>query len=182
MGRRSLRLSTLTCISACALLLLPAATAVGDGNFAERVEGTWEGANSKEEARRNINAEIEKVVGKMFFVKRPFARNELKDATEPCDQIAIETGDEHLSITCDDRKPAVTEGKGTPRNWVSKEGEKYTMSQKLEDDRIVETFDGDSGIRTNTYRLTDNETLVMKVKIKSGQLPVPLTYSRTFEK
>ena len=181
MWRRTSRLAPIVFVAAFVFTLAPSAVLAEEG-FSERITATWEATDSKQKARQKINEEINALVAKMFFIKRPFARSQLKGATDPCDELTIAVGEEVVSIICNGKKPTVTEGKGEPKRWVSREGEEYTITQKLEENRIVQTFDSGGGVRTNVYRLTDEETMVLDVTVESGKLPEPLTYSRTFQK
>jgi hypothetical protein len=181
MRRRTSTWRLLATIAAFVFTLAPSAV-LAEEDFSERITATWQATDSKEEARRAINEEINELVAKMFFVKRPFARSQLKGATDPCAELTVAADDENVSIICNGKKPTITEGKGEPKKWVSREGEEYTITQKLEDDRIVQTFDSGGGVRTNVYRLKDDETMVLDVTVESGKLPEPLTYTRTFRK
>ena len=161
---------------------LPSQPAFAGESFADKIEGTYESADRNEKARRRINKQIDKVVGEMFFIKRPFARSELEEATEPCDRIEIDSGDGEITIVCDDRKPTTTKPDGTTERWTSRDDETYRLSQSVEDDRIVQVFENDDGKRTNTYRLDGEDKLVLDVKIESDSLPMPLTYTRKFDR
>jgi len=181
-SKRVTATSWLPTLAFVTLLLAAALPARAAGDFASRIEGTWKAPVTKEQARKKIDREIDKLVAKMFFFKRPFARGKLKSATQPCARLVFAIGEDQVSIICDDKRPTITEGKDKPHKWVSDDGTEYTITQKLTDDRIVQTFDSGGGVRTNTYRITDDGKLRLDVKVESSQLPEPLTYSRTFEK
>ena len=115
---RRIRLALLTCIATSVLCALPADLRAEE-SFADRIEGTWEASTTASEARRQIDEEIEKVVSQMIFYKRPFARNELQDATQPCGTLYIGVGAENATIRCDDRKPTTAPKDGDPTEWTS---------------------------------------------------------------
>ncbi|MFB6350851.1 MAG: hypothetical protein ABEN55_06180 [Bradymonadaceae bacterium] len=153
-----------------------------DQSFETRIEGTWEATTSDAKAREKIDGEIDELVAKMFFFKRPFARSQLREATQPCSTIRIELGDDDVTMQCDDRQPTPSPKDGSPTDWTSADGETYTLTQHVKSDRVVQTFDSGNGVRTNTYRLKDADTLVLDVELDSDQLPEPLTFERTFER
>jgi len=155
--------------------------AVG-GSFDEDIEGTWSATTSRSAARRAIDRQIDEVVEEMFFVKRPFARNKLRDGTEPCGEITVETGEENLTIQCDDRPPAVAAPDGTETDYRDDEGSTYELSQRLESDRIVQVFEASEGTRTNVYRLEGSDRLILSARLESDRLPEPVTYTRSFER
>ena len=178
---RRIRFVLMACIATSVLTILPSAPRAEE-SFADRIEGTWEATTTDQQAREKIDEEIDEVVGQMIFFKRPFARNELQEATEPCSELQIAVADEKATIRCDDRKPTTAPKDGTSIEWTSYEGETYMITQHVRDDRIVQTFDSDRGLRTNTYSLTDGEKLRLEVEIDGDQLPEALTYERTFER
>jgi hypothetical protein len=151
-------------------------------SFESRIEDTWEAPDSKEQAREKIDEAIDEVVSQMIFFKRPFARGELQEATEPCDQLQIGIDSKRVTIQCDDIKPTTSKKDGTSTEWTDEEGETFTLSQEVQSDEIVQTFESDRGTRTNTYSLEDEETLLLEVKLEGSQLPEPLTYERTFDR
>lgn len=173
------RLAALVCLALA--VGLPAGLRA-DESFESRIEGTWEASVSESKARENIDREIEDLLDQMIFFKRPFARGELREATDPCSTLRIGLGDEKLTMRCDDLKPTTSRKDGTSTEWTSYDGESYTLSQTVESDRIVQTFDSDRGLRTNIYSLKDDDTLLLEVELDSGQIPEPLTYERTFER
>lgn len=162
-------------------LLSSSRSAAGE-SYGEKVEGVYEAAQSKSEARKAIDGELEKVIGKMFIVKRPFARSQLRDGTEPCSEMTFAYEKSKISIRCDDLNPAVSKPDGSKTTYTEADGTSHKLSQTVEEDRIVQKFISDNGTRTNTYRLADDDTLVMDVKLESSQLPEAITYRRKFKR
>lgn len=176
----SVRIATVALVAAL-LWSVPSSPRAGE-SFDSRVEGTYGATTSEAEARESIDEKIEEVVSQMVFFKRPFARSKLKEGTEPCSTIRIGLDSRRVTLRCDDRKPTTTKKDGTSTEWTDSEGETYTLSQKVESDQIVQSFESERGTRTNTYSLTDDDTLLLEVEIDGSQLPEPLTYSRTFDR
>lgn len=160
----------------------PAAHAASD-TFFSKIEGDWQATRSDSKARSHIDESIEALLGEMYFFKRPFARSRLKEATTPCSELTFEDKTNgRILIRCDQRKPAVSKADGTPTTYVDEEGTSYTLRQTLHDNRITQVFEGDSGTRTNVYRLTDDGKLELDVTLEAGQLPSALEYEREFKR
>lgn len=158
------------------------ALAADDGDALDDLQGTWEATNSLEDARSNIDAQIDAVVSEMSFIKRPFARRRLTKVTKPCQKMTFDRlEDARVEIHCTSRKAAVAPLAGTPVRWTDEDGETFTLTQKVEEDRIVQTFKGEDGTRRNTYR-REGDKMILDAKLTSDQLPEPLTFRRTFER
>lgn len=146
------------------------------------LEGTWSATNSAKEARDRIDAQIDAVVSEMSFIKRPFARRRLTKVTEPCQTTSLtRLPDARIEIHCKGRNPAVAPLDGTPVQWTDRDGETFRLTQKVEEDRIVQTFRGEDGTRRNTYR-REGDRMILDARLTSDQLPEPLTFRRTFER
>lgn len=181
MGNRTLPIVVAILTAAVTLVSLPVHSRAEE-SFEDNIEGTFESARSTTKERKRLDKKVEALVQKLPFYKRPFARGELKNGTEPCEEIVFSFDDDEVTITCDDDKPAVAPRDGSPTEWSDREGNTYTLTQKVESDRIVQKFDGEDGSRTNVYRLEGEDTLVLEAKIASEQLPEPLTWQRKFER
>ena len=174
-------------IATTALLLVLCCTAgpavaSEDADALDALEGTWQATNSREEARANIDAQIDAVVAEMSFIKRPFARRRLRKVTRPCQTMAFERLTEaRVEIHCTSRKAAVAPLDGTSVKWTDEDGETFTLTQTVHDDRIVQTFVGEDGTRRNVYR-PDGDTMTLDAQLTSDQLPEPLTFQRTFRR
>lgn len=117
----------------------------------------------------------------MYFFKKPFARSKLREATAPCTTLVVRAPDTEVSIQCDDRPPAVSPRDGTATDYVDDDGETTTLRQRVESDRIVQSFESDRGTRTNVYHF-DGETIRLSVTIEGDALPEPIDYERTFRR
>ncbi|QDG49368.1 hypothetical protein FIV42_01040 [Persicimonas caeni] len=149
----------------------------GSDDAKKKFSGTYVLANSKKKERKKINKKIEKLVDKMSFYKRPFARGELKDSTEPCPKLNVIFSGDDMAINCVGNVKAKSPANGKAVKWVDSDDEEMRLSQKLEKNRMVQKFRSENGLRTNIYRLKDGgKKLVIDVKITSEQLPHPLEY------
>ena len=162
--------------------LVAAQPASAGNSFGDEIEGTYEAVSSKSTARKRIDKQIEKVVQEMPFYKRPFARNQLQESTTPCETLTFGYDSDEISIQCDDDKPAVAKPDGTRTSYTEADGDTHRLTMTVHSDRVVQVFTSDNGSRTNTYRLGDEGTLVMSVRLESSQLPEPITYTRAFKR
>lgn len=142
-----------------------------------------EGVYSGEDQQQKIEAAIEAVVAKMNFIKRPIARSRLKKTNPSYARIAIATTDGVLEVQFDDRKPIRMRGDGRPTEWTREDGEVFNVSAKEQDRTLVQIFEAEDGVRTNTFELgTDGRELLLHVRISSPQLPQPVEYTLTYTK
>lgn len=181
MGDRTLPIVVAILTTAVTLVSLPAHPRAEE-SVEDQIEGTFESARSTEKERKRLDKIVEALVQKLPFYKRPFARGELKDGTDPCEKVVFSFDDDEATITCGDRKPAVAPSDGTPTKWTNREGDEFTLTHRVKSNRIIQKFDGEDGSRTNVYRLEGEDTLVLEAKIASEQLPEPLTWQRKFER
>jgi len=172
----------LACALVLGIALVASPSASADDSFSEKIEGSYQSSTSTSVARDRIDKRIESVVEKMPFYKRPFARNKLQEGTSPCQNVTFSYDDGEISIRCDSRPPAVAPSDGTTTEYTDESGETHRLSQTVREDRVIQVFNSENGSRTNTYRLSGDDTLVMTAKLESPQLPEPITYARTFER
>jgi hypothetical protein len=178
---------TMRRVATTALLLLLCSIAApgvasdgSDTDALDELEGTWQATNSREDARARIDEQIDAVVAEMSFIKRPFARRRLTKVTRPCQTMTFQRMENaRVEVHCTTRKAAVAPLDGTPVRWTDEDGEAFTLTQKVHDDRIVQTFEGEDGTRRNVYR-PDGDTMILDATLTSDQLPEPLTFRRTF--
>lgn len=174
---RQLLVMTLA-LAAC--LAFPAFAGAEDSGLdgaKKKFSGTYVLAGGAKKARKKINKKIEKIVDEMSFYKRPFARGELKDSTKPCPKLQVVFNGNDVGINCVGRIKAKAPYTGKAVKWVNEDDDELRLSQKLEQNRMVQKFRSENGLRTNVYRLEDGgKKLVIDVKITSEQLPRALKY------
>ena len=179
-------------VAAGLLVLVAVPTAIGQqpddearesDSVTEQFSATFEVEDGKKAARKKINRNIERLVDDMSFIKRPFARGKLKDKTAPCAALDISFPSDKISVECDNRPAYVSPTGNEKARYKSAEGVVYALRQNLDGRTLTQTFVSEDGTRTNTMKLTPSgETILMRVKLESDQLPRPLEYSLTYEK
>ena len=141
----------------------------------DALEGTWVTDDTT-----SVDEAVDEAVRQLPFWKRPFARTQLRSVTSPCSSLEIlELGDQ-LSITCDDRVPAVQVPGSGPGEHVDEYDNTFVLAMQLQDGEIVQTFTTEDGSRTNIYS-RQGDQLVLDVVVSSPRLPEDVTYTRTFE-
>lgn len=175
-------------IAAALSLLVSVPVAVGqDEGDAQTVRedfsGTYEVENGKAAARKKINRSIDKIVDDMLFIKRPWAEDKLQAKTAPCATLNVSFPGDDIAVECDSR-PVYKSPQGNEKaRYKSAEGVVYALRQNLDGRTLTQTFVSDDGTRTNKMTLTPSgKTILMRVKLESGQLPRPLEYNLTYEK
>ncbi|MFP4599360.1 MAG: hypothetical protein ACLFVJ_13970 [Persicimonas sp.] len=172
----------LMCTLAVALLVAVSAPAADEqADAREQFSGTWELSLSEAQAREQIDQAIEDVVEQMFFIKRPFARSELRGVTEPCATLQIDFPGEQVAVQCDDKPPSVSPNGDERVRYEAADGTIYRVEQKQSGRVLRQIFYSDDGRRTNTMHLSrDGRTFDMRVSIDSDQLPEAVEYELTF--
>ena len=148
--------------------------AIAQAQVPDELEGIWvaDDTSSVEEATYEILRQLP-------FWKRPFAKAQIAMVTSPCSTLEIEERGRALSITCDDRPPAVLVPGTGPGEWRDAYGNVFGLLMDVEGDRIVQTILDEQGTRTNVYELQGGD-LVLDVVVSSPRLPDDLTYTRVF--
>jgi hypothetical protein len=168
------------CVWAALLLLLGLSTAAG----AE--ESSWVGTFVTDESDAGIQQAIEAAIADMSFLTRSVARGRLKKTNPLYRRITITRQVVMISVRFDERRPVEMPADGSVIKWTSEDGERYDLSARAEDGRLVQTFKAEDGQRVNSFSAEDAERLTLEVQVTSPRLSKPLTYSvryrRTVEK
>jgi hypothetical protein len=144
------------------------------------MQGKYERDSAKGD---DVDQVIEHVVEGMSFYKRPIARARLKKTNPIYKNIAIARDAQQVSVTFNERKPILMPADGKLVEWTREDGEKFQISAGWSDTQLVQTYDAPDGKRVDTFQFNPNDnTLVLKVKITSPQLPEPLVYSETYRR
>ncbi len=89
------------------------------------------------------------------------------------ESVSISQGGESYSASLD----------GAAIRGKSKDGDKVKVTHVLRSSKLVQTIKGDGGMRVNRYKLSsDGKRLTLSVEISSSHLPVPVTYSLSYER
>ena len=147
-------------------------------------KGTFRATGSEAEAQTQINEQIDEVVDQMNFIKRPFARSRLKEATKPCIELNFEVlQGNNLNVKCDERPDAIAPITGQGGSYTNEEGNKFVLVYKVGPNQILQAFADQDGLRKNLYTLSpDGETVKMEASVESKQLPEPVTFERTYQR
>lgn len=162
-----------------ALLLLVVASAQGsdeDRSGPPRFDGEYRLAINAEMAEAHIHDAIDEGVEGMRRIRRRIGHRRLRAKNPLVHEITIETRPDAITIVLDDdRYTAPRDGRLV--NVRLDDGEEVRVAHRFRDDRLVQRFVGDDGVRTNTFLLTeDGRRLTMAVKVTSDQLPNPVRY------
>jgi hypothetical protein len=162
---------------------LPLAGAV-DTDTLERArtfEGEYVFAGGQKE-RDGVAAAIETSVASLNSMIRNLGRKRLTEANPVPKQVSISFEGDKAVVALDGHSYAVSLD-GKPIKTKSREGDKVKVSHRMQGDKLVEIIDGSGGDRRNELKLSnDGKRLTLKVKISSGQLPVPVEYRLTFKR
>jgi hypothetical protein len=170
-------LSTVAIVSVVALF----ATVALAQDTAPSFAGTWIYAGGGGQ-RAKLEAAIEAATDDMNFIVAPIARSRLRDSTKVRQQLVITLDAGKISVGSEGANPAVTPNNGSAP-WVNPDGDTLTVTQKVNGDKLSQTFAAGDGSRNNIYKLNkDGTALTMNVTVKSSQLTIPLTYALTYKK
>ena len=147
-------------------------------------DAPWTGAFANpEQSEAAIDAAIERVVAKMSFVTRPFARAEVKAASPTFRRVLIETAADAITVSFDVGEPVRTPSDGSPGRWTRDDGDVYEVQASVVDGRLRQSFSNAGGSRVNTFELSpDGRTLTIYVVVSSDRMPEPVRYQLTFQR
>jgi hypothetical protein len=132
--------------------------------------------------RDGVNAAIEVSLAEVNAVVRKLGRSRLQEANEIPTGIEITVEGEVLTI----HQAGEAHGArvdGTKVKTKNKDGDKISVSHVLGSNKLTQRIVGDGGERSNRYKLSsDGKRLSMNVEISSEQLPVPVTYTLSYER
>ncbi len=158
------------------MLAVGPAGAQDDGRA--RLLGTF--ANDAQSAEM-IRTAIDAAVAKMSFVTRPIARGRLRKANVAHKRVALARTEQEISVTFDAYTPVRMPADGRTAKWTRDDGETFDVTASWSGDSLVQTFKGEDGQRTNTFRVgPDAAALTVQVEVTSPRLPAPVRYSLTF--
>jgi hypothetical protein len=161
------------------IVLLPAvALALPKGK-----ELKYEASKSHSANAKIIKSGIENAVEDMSFITRPIARGRLEKSNQAFKTITIKQTGSKIMIQNDGRKPVTSPADGSRAKWTREDGETFTVSQKVSDNKIVQIFYAEDGKKTLTYDFNDDfSQLTLSVVVESPKLSGPLKYSIAYEK
>jgi len=145
-----------------------------------RYIGTYEFVGGFPE-QQAVWKKIEGIASSFSIFAQGIVRGKLAESNQISKQIRIEADSETLAIYFGDRpESAPVDGTSVKRKAFT--GEMMDTSFKISAESIDHTSLGKGKARVNTYRLTDDDTLVLHVSIKATQLPRELAYDLTYKR
>ncbi len=145
-----------------------------------RLWGTFVNPAQNEAA---IDAAIERVVAKMTFFTRPFARAEVKAASPTFRRLTLEKSSDTITASYDVGQPVRTPADGSPGRWTRDDGDVYEVKASFVDGHLHQSFQNKGGGRLNVFTLSpDGRTLTIDVMLTSDRLPEPIRYQLVFER
>lgn len=140
-------------------------------------------ATAAKKNKKKIEDGIEKAVEDMSFITRPIARKKLKKSNTPFKKISIDYSGSKVSISNDGRKPVVSKADGSKTKWKRDDGEVFTVSQKVEENKITQVFYAKQGTKKLVYKFNDDfSKLWLSVRLDSPKLGAPLQYTMNYGK
>lgn len=132
-------------------------------------------------SERPIARAIDRVVARMDFFARGFARSALADRIRAERRISFTVHDAYITSRLGQSGPYDTPIDGRPVFVTGPDGNRNQLSTWLLRDRLVQQFVSPDGVRTNTYVLEDGgRTLRARVRITSPRLPEAIDYELVY--
>ena len=128
--------------------------------------------------REALQKAIDDVVAEMNPLVRGIARSRLLGSNAIAEAIAIDAEGDTITVVFDKRSYTAAID-GSPVTVTGVDGDPLVLTHRLHGKRLVQTFDGDRGIRRNAFVLRGNK-LALNVTVQSDQLPSDLVYTLTF--
>lgn len=147
---------------------------------ADSLAGTYRFVGGKA-GREAVDAAIEGVVSEMNVLVRGIARDRLRESNPIPARITLLRKGDAMAISFDQRTyEARLDGSTTEVVGITGDTMKYRL--QLLPAGVRQTFDGDSGGRTNTMKAHEDGRLDLSVEVHSGRLPAPLRYRLAFRR
>jgi hypothetical protein len=163
---------------ATALLVLALGAGAVSGQDAPIPAGTWQFVP---EESQNINEAVDKAVSHLNFLVRGIARNRLRGANKPIEQIVVDyPGDDVHILLRADEPPVITPRSGDVVPYTRADGEVVRVNTDLTPGVITQYFDSDDGQKQHVYRLREDGSMAFEVTVFSDRLREPFTYVWVF--
>jgi hypothetical protein len=158
------------------LWVLLAGLVVGQAESAsivDRLVGEWHHSGGPQ-AEREIENAVERAIDSMSFLSRGIARRRLLAASRIPQSLRIARDGDLVKIVFDDRERRSRIGTA-PIKVIGSSGDELDYTVRIEDEALVQRFEGESGGRINTLYRQD-EVIIVKVTIHSVRLPANVVY------
>ena len=147
---------------------------------AEGLAGSWKLASSNAEASQR-RAAIETSTQDLPSFMQSRARERLDERTTPAKDVRIVVAGDQVELT--GRGQTLFLNVGGPAVPVESEGRRGNARATRRSGNLVITMEGDNGVRTTTYRLSeDGQRLVLDVHFTAQRLATPVRYRATYKR
>ncbi len=131
----------------------------------------------------NVVQIVESTVSRMNIFIRGIAREKIRKAAKVNQMVSITSSEKGITIHADDRTLPTAPADGTKAIYQSPSGDILDVRMRLEGKRLEQTFQSQTGTRTNLCELSqDGNELDMRVVIRSDHLEKPITYKLVYQK
>ena len=152
------------------------APAPAPATSADPLEGTFVFAGGAA-GRQAVARAIDRSVRPFFFLVRVIARGKLEDRTRIAPEVMFHFEGDRIRSRIPGAPDAVSPASGAPVDYTVL-GETVKLSHRREPGRLVETFAGAEGTRTNVVVPSpDGARFTMHVTISSPKLSVPVRFA-----
>ena len=146
----------------------------------EGLAGTWKLAVSSAETSQR-RAAVETATQELPSFMQARGREKLEERTTPPPQIRIAITGDRVELTQSGRTLSVTVGGAAVP--IEFEGRRGSAQASRRDGHLVITMQGDKGIRTTTYLLSeDGQRMVLDVQFAPKALSTPVRYRVTYKR
>jgi hypothetical protein len=144
------------------------------------LNGRWKLASSSTETAQR-RAAIETATQELPSFMQSRARERLDERTSPPKKIRIAVAGDRIELT--GRGQTIYLQVGGPAVAVESEGRRGSARATLQNGNLVITMEGDNGVRTTTYRPSDDaQRLVLDVQFTAQRLSTPVRYRVTYKR
>lgn len=163
--------------------LMPSPSQTQATSSLERFEGSFAHTGARRELRA-MDGAINRVVDQMNIFIREIARGEVHRRVTPEGRIEIDVIDPTtMTIAMDDWGPVRVRVGASARRVRGAAGENVQLRVRFDDGRLIQRTSTGGGARTNVFTLSaDRESLSMRVRIESDQLPDDIRYRLTYRR
>ena len=144
------------------------------------LNGRWKLASSSTETAERRSA-IERATQDLPSFMQSRARERLEERTSPPKKIRIAVAGDRIELT--GRGQTLYLQVGGPAVAVESEGRRGSARATRQNGNLVITMQGDNGVRTTTYRPSDDaQRLVLEVQFTAQRLSTPVRYRVTYKR
>lgn len=155
---------------------------VSTNSVAADFNGTWQ-LQDTNNTQATLDEAVESVVKEMNFFIRALARPALKKQTQICNQWLLQTVDNQFQWQCDSDDmlvlPITAKGEFLRKD---EEGVEILGTFQRVEDSIVTMLQSERGIRTNTWKMINDNELHYSVKLESEKLPKPMIWTLSYKR